>query len=110
MFQNDTWAKIWRVTDKGNYAECQITTSKKNKETKQYQQDFSGIVRFVGRAYKLRPQKDQNIKLLNCAVQGTYNKETKKTFYAFIVFDYQLDEYKPADYSAVEEDLPFLVE
>ena len=110
MFQNDTWAKIWWVNDKGNYAECQISTSQKDKETKQYKQDFTGVVRFVGRAYKLRPQKGQNIKLLNCAVQGVYNKETKKTFYTFVLFDYSLDTPEPANYSAVEEDLPFLVE
>ncbi len=107
MFQNDTYAKIWSVEDKGNYTDCQISTSKKNKQTGAYETDFADRVRFIGKAHNLKPQKGQRIKLLNTAVSNHYDKEKKKTYYTFVLFDYALED-KTAQYSTPEEDLPFI--
>lgn len=109
MFQNDTYAKIWSVEDKGNYTVCQISTSKKNKQTGKYETDFADKVRFVGKAHGQRPQAEQKIKLLNTAVGNRYDKEKKKTYYSFVVFDYSLEGEQPAQYTAIEEDLPFIL-
>lgn len=109
MFQNNTYAKIWSVEDKGNYTVCQISTSKKDKQTGKYETDFADKVRFVGKAHGQKPQAEQKIKLLNTAVSNHYDKERKKTYYSFVVFDYELDEQTATYNNAVEEDLPFII-
>lgn len=107
MFSVDSYAKIWKVKEvKDNYTVCEISTSRKNKDGK-YETDFSdGRVRFVGKAHRQRPLEGQKIKILACGVSSFYDKEKKKSFNTFVVFDYVLDtpveELKPID-----EDLPF---
>lgn len=108
MFQNNTYAKIWSVEDKGNYTVCQISTSKKNKETGKYETDFADKVRFVGKAHGQKPQAEQKIKLLNTAVGNRYDKEKKKTYYSCVVFDYELEDKTSTYDNAIEEDLPFI--
>ena len=77
-FRKDGFATVWEVkTGKGNYSDVRISTSKKNKQTDQYETDFSGFVRFAGDAHKNASglkEKDR-IKLGDCDVTNSYNKE-----------------------------------
>lgn len=109
MFSNNAIAIIWEVVDKGNYAECQISTSKKNITTGKYETDFKAKVRFVGKAYRQRPQAQQKIKITSCGVSNKYDNEKQKLYTNFVIFDYELvvpdGQMITTD---IEEDLPFL--
>ena len=96
-FGNGAFLKIWGVTDKGNYAEVEVSSSKKNKQTGEYETDFnSKFVRFVGDAYHCRPMKGQKIKIVECAVTNCYKGNDGKTAYLknpnYVVFRYELQD------------------
>lgn len=126
MFGVDVYVKIWKVTEKGNYAEVECSTSKKNRQTGKYEVDFSSkYVRFVGDAYAKRPRDGEKVKIKSCGVQNVYEKDGNKQYMknpSFIVFDFERDgsdSYVPSEYthdnadgfsdvtSADEEGLPF---
>lgn len=123
-FRTGAYATIWEVKQgKGNYSDVRLSISKKNKQTNEYETDFSGFVRFVGTAHqsagKLK-EKDR-IKLGDCEVTNSYDKEKKVTYTNFAVFSFEdanggsnNTQSKPADTSFVnvdnaidEEELPF---
>lgn len=109
MFSTNAVAKIWKVQEKNNYALCQISTSKKNNATGKYENDFRGIARFVGKAFRQRPQENQKIRITSCGVSNSYDRETGKEYISFVVFDYELvlPDGKMIT-TDIEEDLPFL--
>ena len=47
------------------YTVCKLTITKKNKETKKTDLQFSGFVRFIGKAHNNKPRLDQMIKITN---------------------------------------------
>ncbi len=95
MFSVGTYFKIWGVTDKGNYAEVECSTNKKNNQTGNYETDFSSkFVRFIGEAYRKRPQPNERIKVTNCAVQNVYVKDGQMQYLknpTYLVFDFERD-------------------
>ena len=111
MFGANNYAKIWEVKEvKDKYTVCSVSTSKKDKQTGRYVQDFSdGKVRFVGKAHRQKPQAEQNIKIIDCGVSVIYNKEKNKTYTNFVIFDYELSN-PDSTVSPIEEDLPFIFE
>ena len=96
MFSVGSYLKIWGVSDKGKYAEVECSSSKKNKQTGKYETDFSSkFVRFIGDAYSKRPQKNERIKITNCAVQNVYEKDGQKQYLKnpfFLIFDFEREE------------------
>lgn len=94
-FRSGSYAKVWRFEDKGNYAVVEISTSKKNKQTDQYETDFnSKFTRFIGQAHTdiLALQDGVKIKLGEVEVTNSWNKETKQGYTNFLVYTF---EYKP---------------
>ena len=91
-FRTDSYAKVWKVENKGNYHNVQLSVSKKDKSTDKYIQDFGGFVRFVGTAHKLAEslKEGDKIKIGSCDVSNTYNKEKGITYYNFAVFSYEM--------------------
>ena len=93
MFSTGVYFKIWGVTDKGNYAEVDCSTSKKNNQTQSYETDFeSKYVRFIGEAYRKRPQANERIKVTSCAVQNVYEKDGQNQYLKnpnYLVFDFE---------------------
>jgi hypothetical protein len=101
-FRNGCYATAW--TDKQTnkvlnvferYAEVQITTSKK-KQDGTYETDFSGRVRFVGKSFeKIRRvdlrEKDR-LKLLEVETCNRYDKEKKRSYDTFIVWEFETAE------------------
>lgn len=90
MFSNNSYAKLWEVEDKGKYSVVELSTSKKNKETNEYETDFSSkFVRFVGEAHNRVKKMDgtERIKLTNCGV--TTSKYNDKWYTNFLVFDFE---------------------
>jgi hypothetical protein len=86
------YATIWSVETKGKYAKVKLTTSKKNKETEQYETDFSSFVIFVGEANtgagKLK-EKDR-IKIGDFEVTNKYDKDKKITYTNYAVFSFEM--------------------
>lgn len=101
-FGNNQYMKIWEVADKGNYSEVSMTSSKKNRQTGNYETDFSSkFVRFVKKAHDQRPMQGQKIKITECAVQNVYEKDGQRQYLknpTYIVFGYELqdDQGQPA--------------
>lgn len=90
-FRTGAYAKVWTVEDKGNVTKVKLSTSKKNKQTDQYETDFSGFVNFVGTAHKdASSLKDgDRIKIGDCDVTSSYNAEKKITYTNYAIFSYE---------------------
>ena len=96
-FRQNSFAKVWRFEDKGNYAVVELSTSKKNKQTDQYETDFqSKFVRFIGQAHTdiIAMADGVKIKLGDVEVTNSYNKETKVAYTNFLVFSFEVAEYQ----------------
>ena len=93
MFSNNSYAMVWAVepAQSGNYTKVRLSTNGKDKDGN-IAQDFGDFCMFVGKANEsARKLKEKDrIKILNCGVKNTYNRETKRNFYNFIVFDFEM--------------------
>lgn len=88
-FRNNAYAKVWKSEDKGNYSVVELSTSKKNKQTDQYETDFSSkFVRFIGKAH-VDISDGARIKLTEVEVTNSYNKETKQAYTNFLVYGFE---------------------
>lgn len=91
-FQNGQYARIWEFTDKGNYGVVNLSTSKKNKNTNEYETDFQHrFVTVAGQAYefvkKLNiPKSGVPVKLGNCAITNKYDANKQITYWNCAVF------------------------
>ena len=92
-FRSGNYAKVWKFENKGNYSVVELSTSKKNKMTEQYETDFSSkFVRFIGQAHSdIGLLFDgAKIKLGDVETTNSYNKETKQGYTNFLVFSFEL--------------------
>ncbi|MBS6715326.1 MAG: hypothetical protein KH231_07670 [Dialister sp.] len=98
-FRNGSYARLWQLQDEGKYCVGQISISKKNKETNQYDVVFQdGYVRFVGDAYKIAKDilsqgitnKGVSIKIGDCDVTNNYSKEKKRLYTNYVIFSMEL--------------------
>jgi hypothetical protein len=84
-----TFWKVQRVADNGKTCDVQISVSKKNKQTDQYETDFSGFVKFCGEnMVKLAQslQEKDKIDIDSFELTNKYDKEKKVTYYNVSVF------------------------
>lgn len=92
-FRKDSYATIWEVKKgNGNYSDVRLSTSRKNKQTDEYVTDFSGFVRFIGTAHQNAgslKEKDR-IKIGDCEVTNSYDKEKKVTYTNYAVFSFEM--------------------
>lgn len=89
-FRAGAYASVWEVKGgKGNYTDVRISTSKKKNDA--YETDFSGWVRFIGTAHqKANSLKARDrIKISDCEVTNSYNKEKDVTYTNFAVFTFE---------------------
>lgn len=91
-FRNGGIAKVWEVQPgKGNYTRVRMSTDRKNKQTGQYEQDWSGFANFVGTAHadasKLTAR--DRIKLGEVEVTSRYDKERKQEYINYTVFSFE---------------------
>ena len=97
MFANNNYAKVWKIYPKEKkeqkYTVVQMSTSRKDKKTKEYSTDFSGYVRLVGAAEEKAKELEaqDKIKLLTVGVTNSYDKENKKTYTQYVCFDFEFD-------------------
>ncbi len=121
-FRDNAYATVWETrTTKGNSINVRLSTSYKNKQTDQYETDFSDYVFFSGEAAKKAAglkEKDR-IKLLQTSVTSKWDKEKKVNHYTFAVWDFEPAENSKTDKKAApaapkapptaddDDDMPF---
>ena len=89
--QDARFVKVWEVENKGNYHIVSLSTSKKNKDTNEYETYFSNkFVRFIGTAHTLAAdlKKGDTIKLGSCEVTNKYDKEKNITYTNYLVYSF----------------------
>lgn len=101
-FRPDTRATVWGTPEQVSpkLTKLRLTISHKNKQTEEYETDFSGFVCFCGsmaasKALSLK-EKDKVI-LKNVDVTNKYDKEKKTTYTNFYVFDFEPYVYDPSN-------------
>lgn len=92
-FRTGSYAKVWDVTPVSDVrTKLRITTSKKNKQTGEYEQDFSGFVSVFGTASAADAAKlikGDMIVLKDVDVTNRYDKEAKKEYTNFNVYTFE---------------------
>lgn len=93
-FRKDAWATCWGTEPKSDtLTNVRISTSKKDKQTGEYNQDFSGFVAFVGTAAAKKAaalkEKDR-IKLGDVEVTTKYDSEKKITYTNYKCYNFEL--------------------
>lgn len=92
-FRQGAFARVFSAEDKGRYSICSLAISKKNKETGEYEQEFSdGRVRFVATAHKqiqklTIPHNGVTVKLGSVDVTNKYDRNRNTTYTNYVVFN-----------------------
>ena len=93
-FRSGAYCTVFSVEKRNeNVTRVRIATSRKNKMTDQYEQDFGGFVDFVGKdaAKKaLQLKKMDRIKLGDVSVTNKYDKEKGVTYTNFSCFSFDM--------------------
>lgn len=111
MFGAGSYAKLWEIRErKEKYTDIRISTSKKNKETGNYEQDFGDFARLVGKAHEAAEDLNDGdrFKIIKCGVENRYNKEKKVTYYNFVIFEIEPVETEPSKDVSDDEENPFI--
>lgn len=120
-FRQGSFAKIWEVERREKSTKLRISISKKNKQTGQYESDFTGFVALIGKAHQdgASLAAGDTIKIGECEVTNRYDKEKKKEYTNFKVYSFEDanggssgDSAPKSDYQPVADDddpdnLPF---
>ena len=90
-FRTGAYATVWSVEPKGNYTDVRISTSRKRKDTGEYEQDFGGFVRMIGEANTLAAglKERDRIRIGDCSATNTYDKAKNVTYYNFQEFSFE---------------------
>jgi len=92
-FRTGAYAMVWSVEPKSDtWTKARISTSRKNKETDEYEQDFSGFVDFSGtasakKAAALKPE--TRIKLGDVDVTNKYDAKAGVTYTNYKVWSFE---------------------
>ena len=93
-FRTGAFAKVWEVTPMSDTStKVRMSISRKNKQSGEYEQDFSGFVLAIGTAAakKAAGLKEGNrIKLGDVDVTTKYDKERNTTFTNFKIFSFEM--------------------
>ena len=92
-FRTGAYCRIWEATPVRDKAtKLRLSISRKNKQTNEYETDFSGFVMAVGsaNASKAAALKDgDRIKIGDCDVTTRYDKEKKVSYTNFVIFSFE---------------------
>jgi hypothetical protein len=111
IYFKDTYAKVWKIEDKGNYAQVQFSTSRKDKKSGEYLNSSWSFVNFVGDAYKKIGELSEGDRILiksgNISKESYMNTNNEKTWPKYpklAVFDWE--PVKPREESNQPESSP----
>ncbi len=92
-FRTGAYCTVWDVTPKSDVnTVVRISISRKNKQSNEYEQDFSGFVSFIGTAAAKKAaclKKGDRIKLGDVDVTTFYDKEKDVTYTNFKAFGFE---------------------
>lgn len=94
-FRKGAYARVWEAENKGKYSVANISVSKKNKETNEYETEFQNkFVRVVGTAHK---QLDSmtlpaTVRIGDCDVTNKYVPDKKTTYTNYVVYNFEDNE------------------
>ena len=92
-FRTGAYAKVWEVTPMSDTStKVRLSVSRKNKQTGEYEQDFSGFVLCIGTAAARNAAKlkeGARIKLGDCDVTTKYDAQKKITYTNFKLFSFE---------------------
>lgn len=92
-FRTGAYAKVWEVTPMSDTStKIRLSVSRKNKQTGEYEQDFSGFVLCIGTAAArnaARLKEGARIKLGDCDVTTKYDAQKKVTYTNFKLFSFE---------------------
>ena len=93
-FRSGSYATIWSVDPVSDVqTKARISVSRKNKQSGEYETEFSGFVSFFGTAAAKKAaclkEKDR-IKIGDCDVKTHYDKEKNITYYNFNIFSFEV--------------------
>nr|DAX24612.1 MAG TPA: Single-stranded DNA-binding protein, BARTONELLA HENSELAE, SINGLE-STRAND BINDING.1A [Caudoviricetes sp.] len=92
-FRTGAYAKVWEVSPMSDTStKIRISVSRKNKQTGEYEQDFSGFVLCIGTAAAKKASllhEGSRIKIGDCDVTTKYDAEKKTTYTNFKLFSFE---------------------
>lgn len=92
-FRKDAYATVWSVEAVSDtMTKGRISISRKDRQTGQYETDFSGFVSFIGTAAAKKAlglKERDRIKLGDVDVSNRYDKERNTTFNNFKIFSFE---------------------
>jgi len=124
-FRNGAYATVWEVSPVSDtFTKIKISISRKNKQTGEYETDFSDYVGCIGTAAAnkaLNLKRQDRIRLGDTDVSTTWNAEKKIQYTNFKVFSFELannsetastqqksvDDGEPEVEEFEDDDLPF---
>lgn len=93
-FRQNGFCSVWSTEQSktGKTTRVRLSSSRKNQMTGEYEQDFSGFCTFIGKAHDMAQnlQPKDRIKILECDVSTTYDKEKQKEYVNYKVFDFEM--------------------
>lgn len=91
-FREGSFAKVWEIKPKSDVnTQLRISISKKNKQTGEYEQDFSGFVSCIGKSAAKKAVKlkeGDRIRLKDVDVSTSYDREKKIQYVNYKCFDF----------------------
>ena len=90
-FRVGAWAMVWAIEPKGTWTKVRLSTSRRDRETGEYIQDFSGFVMMAGHAHAKaqRLHEKDRIRLGEVDVTTTYNREQNREYVNYRCFEFQ---------------------
>lgn len=109
-FRKESFATIWSIESVSDtLTKARISISRKNKQTGDYDTDFSGFISFVGTAAAKKAaclkEKDR-IKLGDVDVTNKYDKEKEVTYTNFKVFSFETQDELDGNTRQADEPAP----
>ena len=94
-FRTGAYAKVWEINPYSDTSvELRISISRKNKQSGEYEQDFSGFVYAVGTAAAKKAaclKRGYTIKLGDVDVTTKYDKQKEVTRTKYKIFSFEVD-------------------
>lgn len=95
-FRTGAYAKVWEVTPMSDTStKVRLSVSRKNKQTNEYEQDFSGFVLAIGTVAAKKAsclKQGDRIKLGDVDVTTKYDKDKKVTYTNYKMFSFETGE------------------